>query len=173
MQQEIESIAQALASGRPIREHGPYEVFVGDEAFEFRPIRVDDATPTGHQILNAAELRPVTEYQVFQILRNGQLETLRLEETTDLRTKGVERFLLFRTDRTFSFDLDGEVYTWGAGRILGRVLKALAKVDPKTYGVWQEVRGKDDREIADNDFASLEGAGVERFFTGIKKTTEG
>jgi hypothetical protein len=49
----------------------------------------------------------------------------------------------------------------------------LAKVDPLTYGVWQEVPGKDDLPIADGQFADLATQGVERFFTGIVKTTEG
>ena len=51
--------------------------------------------------------------------------------------------------------------------------KTLAKVDLVTYGVWQEVPGQDDRAIGDEQFADLAPEGVERFFTGIVKTTEG
>ena len=55
----------------------------------------------------------------------------------------------------------------------GRVLKRLAGVDPAKYSVWQEIRGAEDRLIADNDLVRLDHAGLERFFTGVSDTTEG
>ena len=57
--------------------------------------------------------------------------------------------------------------------ISGMTLKKLAGVDPATYGVWLEVRGAEDRPIGDTEMVDLSAAGVERFFTGIKQTTEG
>lgn len=134
---------------------------------------IADPVPTGRQIIEAAGIRPTVEHSVFQVLRSGQIEGLRLDETTDLRTRGVERFLVFHSDRSFRLDIDGTVFEWGTGRISGRVLKILAKVDPATYGVWQEIPGKDDVAIGDAQFAELTTQGVERFFTGIVKTTEG
>lgn len=168
-----ESLQDALAAGRPVREHGPYRVQIGDEALTYRQVVIDDPVPTGRQILEAAEARPVVEHGVFQLLRSGQIEGLRLDETTDLRSRGVEKFLVFRSDRSYRFEIDGAVFDWGTGRISGRVLKILAKVDLTTYGVWQEVPGKDDLSITDGQFADLTTQGVERFFTGIVKTTEG
>jgi hypothetical protein len=169
----IEDIAQTHAAGRPVRDHGPYRIEIGDELLAYRPAVIADPVPTGRQVLEAAGAHPVVEYSVFQVLKNGQIEGLRLDETTDLRTRGVEKFLVFRSDRSFRLDLDGTVFEWGASRISGRVLKILAKVDPVTYGVWQEMPGKDDLAIADAQFADLTTQGVERFFTGIVKTTEG
>lgn len=171
--QDIEDLQQALEANRPVRDHGPYKVLVGDELLHYRPIVIDDPVPTGRQIVEAAGLHPVNEYSVFQLLRNGQMEGLRPDETTDLRVRGVERFIIFHSDRSFRFDLDGTIFEWGTGRIQGRVLKTLAKVDLSTYGVWQEVPGTDDLPIGDNQFADLTSEGVERFFTGIIKTTEG
>lgn len=168
-----EDLQQALAVGRPVRDHGPYQVLVGDEMLTYRPIVIADPVPTGRQIVEAAGVQPVVEHSVFQVLQNGQIEGLRLDETTDIRTRGVEKFLVFNSDRSFRFDVDGAVFDWGVGRISGRVLKVLAKVDPTTYGVWQEVQGADDLAIGDNQFADLTTQGVERFFTGIVKTTEG
>jgi hypothetical protein len=170
---DVEDLAEAYAADRAIRPHGPYRVEVGDETLSFRHIVIADPVPTGRQVLEAAGLHPAAEYSVFQWLKGGQLEGLRLDETTDLRSRGVEKFLIFHSDRSFRFDLDGSVFDWGTGRVLGRVLKALAKVDPETYGVWQEVPGKDDLAISDDKFADLTSQGVERFFTGIVKTTEG
>ncbi len=169
----LESLREALSAGRPVREHGPYQVEIGDESLTYRHAVIADPVPTGRQVLEAADVRPVIEYSVFQVLRSGQIEGLRLDETTDLRTRGVEKFLVFHSDRSFRLDIDGTVFEWGAGRISGRVLKVLAKVDPANYGVWQEVPGKDDLAIADTQFADLTTDGVERFFTGIVKTTEG
>ena len=170
---EIEDLQQARKEGRPLREQGPYRILVGDELLNFRPVVIADRAPTGQQILEAAGLQPFVEYSVFQMLTNGQLEDLRPDETTDLHGKDVEKFLVFHSDRSFRFELDDHVFEWGTDRIQGRVLKILAKVDPTTYGVWQEVPGKEDRAIADDAFADLSQAGVEHFFTGIVKTTEG
>lgn len=168
-----ENLCAAIAEGRPVREHGPYLVEIGDESMTYRHAVVHDPVPTGRQVLEAAEVRPIVEYSVFQVLRTGQIEGLRLDETTDLRTRGVEKFLVFHSDRSYRLDIDGDVFEWGTGRISGRVLKILAKVDPVTYGVWQEIRGKDDLAIGDAQFGDLTPQGVERFFTGIVKTTEG
>ena len=175
MTQELnfEDLTEALAAGRPVRDHGPYRVEIGDELLAYRHALIADPVPTGRQVLEAAGAHPVVEYSVFQLLKNGQLEGLRLDETTDLRARGVEKFLVFHSDRSFRFDLDGTVFDWGTGRICGRVLKTLAKVDLATYGVWQEMPGKEDLAIGDADFADLTTQGVERFFTGIVKTTEG
>ena len=171
--QDIEDLQEAHEAGRPVRPHGPYRVLLGDELLSYRSAVIGDPVPTGRQVLEAAGVQPVLEHSVFQLLRNGQLENLRLDETTDLRSRGVEKFLIFHSDRSFRFELDGAVFEWGTGRIQGRVLKTLAKVDQATYGVWQEVPGQDDRAIGDGQFVDLAPAGVERFFTGIVKTTEG
>lgn len=172
--QDVEDLQQAIEAGRPVREHGPYRIQIGDELLmNYHPAIVTEAAPTGRQILEAAGVAPAEEYGLFQVLRNGQIEGIRLDEATDLRAGGSDKFLVFHSDRSFRLELDGTVFEWGTGRIQGRVLKLLAKVDLVTYGVWMEVPGKDDLAIGDSQFADLDGAGVERFFTGIVKTTEG
>lgn len=150
-----------------------FHISVGDADLNFRPVRIDDPVPTGRQILKAAGVRIPEEHLVFQILRDGELEELRQDETTDLRGDRVERFLIFPGAESFRIELDGQVLEWGACAISGRVLKALAKVDPKTYGVWLEVRGAEDRPVGDTELLRLDGKGLERFFTGISQTTEG
>lgn len=169
----IEDIQDAVRAGKAIRPHGPYRIQIGNEQMEFRPAVVEDPVPTGLQILELADARPTDEYLVFQMLKNGLLEELRPDETTDLRANGVERFLVFRNDRSFRFELDGRVFEWGGTLISGVTLKKLAGVDPTTYGVWLEVRGADDRPIANSELVDLSAAGIERFFTGIVQTTEG
>jgi Multiubiquitin len=133
----------------------------------------DDPIVTGQQLLDLADKRPSDQFLVYQVLTNGQMEGIRPDETVDLTRSGVERFLTYLSDRAFFFTLDGRKIEWPAATITGRKLKDLAKVDPATYEVWQEVRGADDRAIEDRELVSLEAPGTERFFTGKKTTTEG
>jgi hypothetical protein len=143
-------------------------------------VRIDDGTyaindpiVTGQQLLELSGKRPAMEFLVFQMLQNGQLESIRLDETTDLRAQGIEKFLTFQSDRSFTFVIDDRRFEWGAPKITGFQLKKLAQVDPYTYGVWQEIRGQEDRIIGNSEFADLTDKGVERFFTGKNTTTEG
>lgn len=134
---------------------------------------VEDPVITGLQLLDLVGKRPADEYLVFQLLQGGQLEEIRLDETTDLRKPGLERFITFQSDRSFRLVIDGRRFEWGRPLINGLELKKLAGVDPATYGIWLEVRGAEDRAIADNELVDLQQPGAERFFTGKKTTTEG
>jgi len=173
MNDEIEDVKDAIRSGRVVRDHGPYLIQVGNDQLEYRPVTLEDPVPTGRQILEAAGYRPIEEHVVFQVLSSGLLEELRPDETTDLRTRGVEAFLIFRSDRSFRFELDGRIFEWGGTRISGLTLKKLAAVDLATYGVWLEVHRGEDQRIGDQELFDLSRPGVERFFTGIVETTEG
>ena len=129
--------------------------------------------PTGRQLLDAAGARPAEEHLVFQLLPNGELEELRLDETTDLRARGIERFVVFRGSASWRIEIDGR-FERGAEVISGRTLKSLAGVDPDRYGLWLEEWGAgDDRPIANDELVRVSEPGLERFFTGIQETTEG
>lgn len=171
---EVFDLSNSVANGKPVRDHGPYSILFGNESLEYRPAVIADPVPTGLQLLDAAGVRPLMEYQVFQVLANGMLERLRQDETTDLRSSGVEKFLIFRSDASYRMILDDREVEWGGKFISGLTLKKLAGVDPVAYGVWQEMRGGgEDRLIGDKDLVDLSAPGVERFFTGLKATTEG
>ena len=171
---EIEDLQEAVSKGKPVRDHGPYRVLFGNEDLEYRPAVIEDPVPTGRQLLEAAGVHPVLDYQVFQILRNGLLEQLRQDETTDLRSSGVEKFLIFQSDASYRIIVDDREVEWGIKFISGLTLKKLAGVNLTTYGVWQEARGgSEDRPIGDSELVDLSKSGVERFFTGLKQTTEG
>ncbi len=148
-----------------------YSVQIDDRSYT-----TNDPVVTGQQLLDLAGKRPTDEFIIFQLLHDGQLEDIRLDETVDLRRSGIEQFLTFKSDRSFRFVIDGRRFEWGAPIITGLKLKQLAGVDPVTYDVWLEirgVRGAEDRPIADNEQVDLSQPGVERFFTGKKTTTEG
>ena len=169
MVEEIELevwVKQHGAVQPPLAKH--YLVRIDDRSY-----KVDDPVITGGQLLDEANKRPVDEYLIFQVLHNGQLEEIRLDETVDLRKPGIERFITCKSDRSFRFVIDGRRFEWGAPIITGLKLKELAGVDPVSYGVWLEVRDAEDRPIADNESVNLQAPRVERFFTGKKTTTEG
>ncbi|MFA7942182.1 multiubiquitin domain-containing protein [Pseudomonas brenneri] len=160
---EIEDVAAAALAGREVRDHGPYKIQLGNDALEYRPLVIADPVPTGQQVLEAAELRPVDEYLLFQLLTNGHLELLSPSETTDLRHAGIEKFLAFKSDRTFRFFIDGQAQDWGAQRISGRTLKKLAGVDAQKYDIFLVIPGDDDELIEDRDLFDLGRPGVEKF----------
>ncbi len=163
--EEIEDIAAALHAGRKVRHHGPYRILISNEALSFEPHTIHDPIPTGSQILDAAGITDPVNFVAYRILHNGLLEALRPDETTDLRDSGAERFIIFRTDRSFRFLLNDRSFDWGAPHITGLTLKKLAGVDPVSMAVVQEVLGALGRTIADLDFVDLAAPGVERFVT--------
>ena len=144
-----------------------FAIEVGNEFLEFGTLKLADRVPTGRQIIEAAGFRPPEDYLIFEASHNHQLTELKLDQTTALRRPSGERFLIFRSDRSWRGILDGKRFEWGAREILGRVLKWLADVDPEKHGVWIELRDEPDRLIADNESVSLSPAEVERFRTDL------
>ena len=89
-EEHVEDVYAAVSAGRPVRDHGPFGVQIGDQSMQFVPAVVDDPVVTGSQILGAAGARPASDFLVFQVLRDGALEVIRPEETVDLRSAGVD-----------------------------------------------------------------------------------
>jgi len=163
--ENTEDILEAHRAGRAVRSHGPYRILVGDDALKFQPRVIADATPTGDQILDAAGITDHINYVAYKVLKCGLLEELRPEEKTDLRDSGIERFIIFRTDRSFRFLLNQRAFDWGAAHITGLTLKKLAGVGLEENDVWLEVSGAGERRIGDQEFVDLAAPGVERFHT--------
>ncbi|QXH95736.1 multiubiquitin domain-containing protein [Pseudomonas ogarae] len=160
---DVEDVSAAVLAGREVREHGPYKIQVGNEGLEYQSLVISDPVPTGQQILEVAGLRPMDEHLLFQMYANGHLELLSPSETTDLRQAGVEKFLAFKSDRSFRFFIDGRSHDWGGQRISGRTLKQLAGVDAHKHEVYLVIPGKDDELIEDHDLFDLTRPGVEHF----------
>lgn len=165
--EDIEDIGAAIQEGRPIRAAHSYRIAVSDEGLKFRPIVIADPVPLGRQILAAAGFESVEQYMLFAILGTGDFEDVRLDETFDLRGRGAERFVAFKTDRDFRLTLNGHELRWGKPVIIGEALYILAKV-PDGQAVFLRVRGGQDRLIEPNDSINLAEAGVEEFFTGLR-----
>jgi hypothetical protein len=152
---------------------GNFPIRVAGTDLQFRPLSLTDPEPTGRQIIEAAGGRPADEYAVLEWLANGSLERLRLDETTDLRKPGAERFIVAKSDREYRFEIDGKEQEWPEASITRDVLLKLAGQDPSQFSVWQEFKSSPDKEVLDGHPANLAEKGVERFYTVMKHTTEG
>lgn len=167
----VEDVSAAVLAGRPVREHGPFGILIGDQSMQFVPTVVDDPVVTGSQILVATEARPASDFLVFQVLRDGALEGVRPEETVDLRSAGTERFLVFRSDRSFRFLVDERAFDWGASHISGGTIKRLAGVPLETTDVWMDAAGGHDYLIDNKEMVDLANLGTERFVTRTIRIT--
>jgi len=130
---------------------------------------IDDQKVTGRQLLEIAGKFPVDEFLIFQFLKSGQLEELRLDEKVDLSENDTEEFFCFKSSESYRFTVNGRRFEWGAASITARMVLRLAKVDPDAVCLWLEVRGGDpDRLISLEESVALDPAGIERLYTSEK-----
>ncbi len=139
-----------------------YPVLIGDENLDFKKEVFEDPIVTGRQIIGRVGGVPVDEFAAVAMLKNGDFEDISLDEAYDLRGRGAEKVLVFRTDRSFKFKLDDRDLEWPRACISGFVLKKLAKL-PVNFTLWLDVRGGEDRQIFDADLINFDEVGVERF----------
>ena len=152
-----------------------YSLTIDDQAYE-----ADDPILTGRQLLQLAGRMPAEEHLVLEFGDRRQLEDIDLEESVDLREPGRERFVTFRSDRIFNFELDGQRQPWGADLISEPTLRRIAGIGANG-SVWLERRDEEDLRLQAGQQVSLDGGGVERFYTaravtiivnGRRKTVE-
>lgn len=167
---DFDDVGDAIREGRALREAATYRIRFGLDGLNFRNINVPDPVPTGRQILASAGLDHRTDYILYAYLDTGDFEDVRLDETFDLRGKGAERFIAFKSDRDFKFSLNDRQLAWGHANMLGSVLYDLADTSPDD-AVFLEVRGGDDRLIEPDDRINLDASGIERFITAPKPQT--
>lgn len=136
-----------------------YALTIDDHTHE-----TDDPVLTGRQLLELAGRTPVEEHIVLEFGDRRQLEDIDLEETVDLREPGRERFVTFRSDRLFNFELDGQRQPWGSDSISEATLRRIAGLS-ETGSVWLERRDEADLRLQAGQQVSLDGEGVERFYT--------
>jgi hypothetical protein len=165
-QEGVEDLAECFASSRRPEQGARIGVRVGDADLDFQRVVLDDLEPTARQILDAAGLRPVESYLLFAFDKGGVLAEIGLDETVELWDRRINRFLAFKSERSFRFMLEGRRFEWGQDSITGRVLKVLANVNPRTHGVWLERRDEPDLLIEDDNTVNLAGRELERFRTG-------
>lgn len=154
--------------GEVVRPEDRYRIEIGDESLRFRAVVLDDPIPLGRQILAASGANAAGGYSLFAILPSGDFEDVRLDEQFDLRERGVERFVMFLTDREFKFQIETQELQWGKPAIGGMAAIRLAKLT-ENESLYLEVRGGEDQLIEPTDLIDLTKPGIERFIKGPKK----
>ena len=124
----LEDVGEALREGRPLRLARAYKVLYAQENLNFRALNMAELMPLGRDILNAAAVTPVENFSLLAVLPNGDFEDVRLDEPFDLRKRGAERFVGFRSDRLFKLTLDERQLEWGKPVIKGAYLYKLGEV---------------------------------------------
>ena len=135
-----------------------------DETLNFCNLEVLDASPTGGQILEAANATHA-EALLLQRLPSGDLETIRLSERPDL-TASTE-FILSFGDRSYSMTVDDAEMVWAARHISGKTLRKLAKV-PEMAELLQLRAGHEPQPVEPATVIDLSRPGVEKFVTRPK-----
>lgn len=161
----VENLYSAVSNGRAVRQHGPYGILVGDERLEFFPHVVGEPVVSGAQLLDLARVAQPGECLLYQVLTSGVIEEVRPEQSIDLRAAGAEKFIVFRSDRSFRFFLNERSFDWGATHISGGTLKHLAAVQVSNHDVWLTVQDHPPRLVENAQFVDLGAPGVERFVT--------
>lgn len=161
----VEDIYAAVTNGRGVRHHGPYGILIGDERLEFVPRVVPEPVLTGAQLLTVAGVVQPGECLLYQVLPSGVIEEIRPERSVDLRSAGAEKFIVFRSDRSFRFFLNERSFDWGATHISGGTLKHLAEVPANNHDVWLNVPDAPPKLVENAQFVDLASPGVERFVT--------
>lgn len=152
-------------------ESRTYSIQFALDNLNFRTIEITDPVPLGRQILVAGGLERQGDYSLFAILPSGDFEDIRLDESFDLRGRGVEKFVAFRTDRNFKLTLDDRQITWGKPAIRGSDLYKLANVSNE-QAVFLEIHGGTDKLIDPEEMIDLTTPGVERFITAPLPTSK-
>lgn len=144
-----------------------HKVLVADDQLKFKSYQFDDPVPLGRQILEAAGYDADGDASLFAIVENGDFEDVRLDEKFDLRKRGAERFIAFRGDRLFRFEVEKAQQQWGKPAISGQVLRQLAKASDEE-AIYLVVKGGTDRLIEPTELVDLSESGIERFFKAPK-----
>lgn len=131
-------------------------------------VSLTDRTPTGRQVLAAADLRPDTEFALLLWPEAGPTREIGLEEVTRIPKDGSAiEFLAVRADHISYFVFDDDRYAW-AGDLDLETIRRICRV-PFNRTVWLELRDEPDIELEQGQSVDLSGAGVERFYSRERK----
>ncbi len=125
-------------------------------------VKFADQTPKGERILAKANLKPVNEYVLIQLMQRSS-RSVGLDETVDLGVEGTEEFRAFKSDRIFRFTLNTHGYEWGVDKVPEPVLRTIGHVSDDEVLVLE--RGDDEVDLEPADVLDLGNAGTEHLHT--------
>lgn len=136
------------------------QIEVAGKDLVFRPVYIQDQTPSGAQIASIAGHRADEEAHVLQVLANGELEDVRANESVNLDDGA--RFIVVVSDRSYRLTIDGDRFDWPSRIVSGATLRQLGRVPPDK-ALYMERQDEPDRLIEPTELLDLDGPGIERF----------
>lgn len=106
---------------------GHQTIFVAGLSRVFQEVMVPSEAPTGAQIAVAAGLEPRQNTNVLELMSDGELEDIHLDEVVGL-SDSTRKFLVVLTDRVFNLKVNGTVYEWPTQVITGGQIRKLGHV---------------------------------------------
>ena len=148
-----------------VRERPPngYNIEVADKSLAYRPISIEDGTPTGAQLASAAGITNTNGTIVLLVQDDGSLEDISPQEVVHLDNI-VKKFIIVESDRSYRFVLNSQRLEWPCAVITGGQIRKLGSV-PSDYALRLKLRNQPDRAIEAHDIVDLDAAGVEDFYT--------
>jgi hypothetical protein len=159
----FDDLGAALREARPLHPAHKYRIEFALDGLDFKIVHVAEATPTGAHILEAADLEASNDISLLAILASGEFEEVLLDQHFDLRCRGAERFVAFRTDRLFKLTLNKHLVQWGKPDLRGAVLYQLAHAGEHEAVFLESPGGL--RLVEPDEIIDLATPGIEHFVT--------
>ncbi|HDR9083584.1 TPA: multiubiquitin domain-containing protein [Burkholderia vietnamiensis] len=153
--------ANTLAASAP--DCSPIEIEIAGADLVFRTISIDDMTPTGAQIAQAAGFHHIGAVSVLLLLPTGELEDIRPTEVVDLSLRRGH-FIVTESDASYRCVIDGVRIDWPARKISGQIIRRLGRI-PADKVVFIERRDQPDEIVKDHTVIDLSEPGVEHFYS--------
>lgn len=135
---------------------------IADQTLVFHDFSFDDRKVTAAQVAEKFGAFPLEDFVILHWLDNHQLETLRPNETVELKD-GAKLFVI-KGDGTDRFFVDGIALEWPKKTLTGASIKFLAGKDEDMELVLER-KDKPDKVIDEDDEVRIGAAGVEKFYT--------
>ncbi|MDM0053822.1 multiubiquitin domain-containing protein [Variovorax sp. J22R115] len=146
--------------------HRHPQVAVAGVDLVLRSVHLEDPTPTGAQIAQAAGFSQQPETTVLQWFDHGT-EDISPTEVAKLG-EGLNRFIVAETDDLRRMTIEGNRFDWPARVISGQLVRRLANIPPSKQ-LYLERDDKPDELLADDSVVDLSRSGVERFVARVPK----
>ncbi len=136
-------------------------VFISNQSLSFNPYQLDPGHMNGAGIAALLGYRPADYPVVMAVLANGELETIRADESFTV-VAGQDHFVVVASDRLYRISVDGVFSEWGCRVISGAQVRKIGQIGPAKK-LYHERVDRPDRELGHTDLVDLDEAGVETF----------
>lgn len=146
----------------PAQCTGFYEVQVAGADLDFKPVWLNDLTPTGAQIAAALGYRPDQQVTVLHWF-GTTIEDIRPDEIVKLHD-GEKRFIVATSDGSWRLTMDGQRLDWLARHISAATVRRLFNI-PAGLSIYLEHEDEPDELLDEGQLIDLGLRGVERLIS--------